>query len=147
MRLGAARDQKLMPTSIDPLPGENEIECGRCGAIFSIEFTRCPKCGVSLYEPDDSQDNQTRSFTPHPAGFSARMQDLWRRLTGKPHPAEELFNQSLQQAALTNDLLRKLGGDRAVLERLVAFERQRLPQSTRLVWLQNAVRRWEKDNE
>ena len=136
-----------MPTSLDPQPGENEIECARCGAIFSMDFTRCPQCGVSLYEPDEIQGKQPPSFTPHPAGLTARLQDFWRRLTGQPHPAEELFNQSLQQAALSNDLLRKLGGDRAALERLLDFERQRLPQATRLVWLQNAVRRWEQDNQ
>jgi len=134
-----------MPTSLDPLPGENEIECARCGAIFSIEFTRCPKCGVNLYEPDD--ERETKSFRPHPTGFSLKIGNFFRKLTGKPHPAEELFNQSLQQAALYNDLLHKVGGDRDAVERLIEFERQQLPNSTRVKWLQNAVRRWENDNQ
>ena len=136
-----------MPTSLDPQPGENEIECARCGAIFSMEFTRCPKCGVNLYEPEDSESHQAGAFQPHPSGLSAKVDALFRRLTGKPHPAEELFNQSLKQAGLVNDLLRKLGGDRAAVERLVDFERQSLPNSNRTVWLQNAIRHWEKDNQ
>jgi predicted nucleic acid-binding Zn-ribbon protein len=135
-----------MPTSLDPLPGENEIECARCGAIFSIEFTCCPKCGVNLYEPDNDE-YKTSSFKPHPAGISQKIGNFFRRLTGKPHPAEELFNQSLQQASLYNDLLHKVGGDRDTVDRLIEFERQRLPNSTRLKWLQNAVQRWEKDNQ
>lgn len=135
-----------MPTSLDPLPGENEIECARCGAIFSIEFTRCPKCGVNLYEPDD--DNREReAFRPHPSGLSIKIGNFFRQLVGKPHPAEELFNQSLKQAALHNDLLQKVGGDREAVERLIEFERQRLPNANRTTWLQNAIRRWEKDNQ
>jgi len=136
-----------MPTSLDPQPGENEIECARCGAIFPIDLTRCPNCGVNLYEPDESDDREKGAFKPHPAGLSLKIGNFFRRLAGKPHPAEELFNQSLQQAALYNDLLHKVGGDREVVERLIDFERQRLPQATRVKWLQNAVQRWEKDNQ
>jgi len=79
--------------------------------------------------------------------LSAKIGNFFRRLAGKPHPAEELFNQSLQQAALHNDLLHKVGGDRAAVERLVDFERQNLPKANRTIWLQNAIRRWEKDNQ
>ncbi len=136
-----------MPTSLDPQPGENEIECARCGAIFSIELARCPQCGVNLYEPDDDGGRKPRAFQPHPQGFSAKIGDFFRRLTGQPHPAEGLFNQSLQQAGLFNDLLRKTGGDRAAVERLIAFERQKLPNATRTTWLENAVKRWEGDNQ
>ena len=57
-----------MPTSLDPLPGENEIECARCGAVFFYELTRCPNCGVNLYEPDDGNEREKGSFKPHPAG-------------------------------------------------------------------------------
>jgi predicted nucleic acid-binding Zn-ribbon protein len=137
-----------MPTSLDPQPAANEIECARCGAIFFDELTRCPKCGVDLYEPgDDDDDRQTRSFRPHPAGLSARISAFFRKITGKPHPAEQLFDLSLQQAALHNDLLRKLGGDRQALERLIELERQQLPNANRLRWLQNAIRHWEQDNQ
>lgn len=135
-----------MPTSLDPLPGENEIECARCGAIFFHELTRCPKCGVNLYEPEDD-DRETESFKPHPTGLSVKIGNFFRRLAGKSHPADELFNQSLKQAALYNDLLRKVGGDRQVIERLIDFERQRLPKANRSTWLQNAIQRWEKDNQ
>jgi predicted nucleic acid-binding Zn-ribbon protein len=131
-----------------PVPGENEIECARCGAVFYYELLRCPNCGVYLYEPDDEDDQrETKPFKPHPAGLSARIGNFFRRLMGQPHPAEELFNQSLRQAALQNDLLKKVGGDRETAERLIEFERQRLPNATRLTWLQNAIQRWEKDND
>jgi hypothetical protein len=136
-----------MPTSLDPQPGENEIECARCGAIFFYELTHCPQCGVNLYEPEADDGPPTGAFKPHPAGFSAKLDTFYRWLTGKPHPSEELFNQSLQQAALHNDLLRKMGGDHAVVKRMIDFERQRLPHASRIIWLQNAVRRWEKDNQ
>ena len=136
-----------MPTSLDPQPGENEIECARCGAIFFYGLTRCPQCGVNLYEPDDDDEPQARTFKPHPAGVSAKIGAFFRRLTGKPHPAEQLFDMSLKQAALYNDLLLKLGGDRQAAERLIDFERRRLPDANRLRWLQNAIRRWEQDNQ
>jgi hypothetical protein len=136
-----------MPISLDPQPGENEIECANCGAIFFYELTRCPKCGVNLYEPDDGGERKTGSFKPHPAGLSAKIGNFFRQLAGKPHPAEELFNQSLKQAALHNDLLQKVGGDREAVEWLIEFERQRLPGASRVIWLQNAIRHWEKDNQ
>jgi hypothetical protein len=136
-----------MPTSLAPQLGENEVECARCGAIFSIELTRCPNCGINLYEPGDDEPRQPGGFKPHPQGFSARIGDYFRRLTGKPHPAEELFNQSLQQADLYNDLLRKTGGDRAAVERLIDFERQRHPKGPRVQCLERAVKRWEQDNQ
>ena len=136
-----------MPNSLDPQLGENEIECARCGAIFYYELTRCPKCGVNLYEPEDGDERKPGSFKPHPAGLSAKLGNFFRQLAGEPHPAEELFNQSLKQAALHNDLLHKVGGNREAVERLIEFERQRQPRSNRIKWLQNAIQRWEKDNQ
>ncbi len=62
-----------MPISIDPLPADDEIECGRCGAIIFHELTRCPKCGVNLYEPNDGFDQDRRKgsipVTPQYRGF------------------------------------------------------------------------------
>ena len=135
-----------MPTSLDRQPSDNELECAHCGAIFYYELTRCPQCGVNLYEPDEEAAPGTRIFKPHPAGILTKIKNFFRRLSGKPHPAQELFDQSLKQAALFNDLLRKVGGERQVAERLVEFERQRLPKANRRLWLQNAIRRWEQDN-
>ena len=135
-----------MPTSLDRQPSDNELECAHCGAIFYYELTRCPQCGVNLYEPDEQAAPGPRTFQPHPAGLGAKIQNFFRRLSGKPHPAQELFDQSLKQASLFNDLLRKVGGERQVAERLVEFERQRLPKANRSLWLQAAIRRWEQDN-
>jgi len=67
-------------------------------------------------------------------------------LTKKPYPADELFGAALNQAELFNNLLLKAGGDRPTAERMVEYERSLLPRANRLVWLQNAIRRWEKDN-
>ena len=49
-----------MPTSIDPQPAEDELECARCGAYFYYELTRCPNCGVNIYEPEDEEDDFDR---------------------------------------------------------------------------------------
>jgi hypothetical protein len=45
-----------MPISITPPPGEDELECAQCGAYFYYELTRCPNCGVNIYEPDPEDD-------------------------------------------------------------------------------------------
>jgi hypothetical protein len=47
-----------MPTSIDPQPGENEVECANCGAHFYMELTHCPNCGVSVFGEDDFWEEQ-----------------------------------------------------------------------------------------
>ncbi len=135
-----------MPANPLREPADNEIECARCGAIFFYELTRCPQCGVNLYEPEDDGDSGPKPFKPHPSGLSAKLSNLWRRMSGKAHPAEDLFNQSLVQAGLFNDLLRKVGGERQAVERLIEFERQRMPEANRTRWMQNAIRRWEQDN-
>jgi hypothetical protein len=65
----------------------------------------------------------------------------------EPHPAEELFTGAMREAVLFDDLLRKTGGDRSVVERLIDYERQGRPGATRLVCLQNAIQRWERENQ
>jgi hypothetical protein len=130
-----------MPTSIDPQPADNEIECGRCGAYLHYELTRCPSCGVNLYEPE-SDSGPGGSPPPREGWLGA----ILRRLTQKPYPADELFGAAINQADLFGDLLSRVGGDRAAAERLVEFERQKNPQSNRTVWIRNAIQRWEYDN-
>ena len=134
-----------MPTSIDPPPADDEIECARCGAYFYYELTRCPKCGVNVYEPDD-EESDSRPAESRSPGIAARLNDFFRRLTKKPYPTDELFGAAINQADLFNDLLRKVGGDRAAVERLIDFERLQSPQGNRLTWLGSAIRRWERDN-
>jgi hypothetical protein len=137
-----------MPTSIDPQPGENEFECARCGARVHHELTRCPNCGVNLYEPDDEENEKyDRQPTIYREGTISKIKDFIRRLLGRPSPVDELFGASLNQAVLFNDLLFKVGGDRATVERLIDFERRRAPQANRTIWLQNAIKRWERDNK
>jgi len=139
-----------MPTSIDPQPAENEFECARCGALVYYELTRCPNCGVNLYEPDDEPvdfDTQSNpSAKPYQPGIADKIGAFFRQITGKPYRADEVFGDALDQASLYNDLLLKVGGDRATVERLVDYESQRLPNATRKVWLENAIQRWEADN-
>lgn len=130
-----------MPTSFDPQPAENEIECGRCGAYFHDELTRCPNCGVNIYEPADER-KPSRAPVARENWFSA----LLRRITNKPHPADELFGAAINQAELFNNLLSKVGGDHPTAERLIAFEHQKNPQGTRVIWLSQAIQRWERDN-
>lgn len=69
-----------------------------------------------------------------------------RKLRGKPDVAEELFTGAMQGAVLFDDLLRKAGGDRSVVERLIEYEQAQKPEATRLTCLQNAIRRWEQEN-
>jgi hypothetical protein len=135
-----------MPFQLDPEPGENEIECGRCGAVIYAGLSRCPSCGVNLYEPDDTPEARRSAPEPARPGLLARLKDALQRLSGKPYAAEEVFGDSLNQAVLFNNLLGRVGGDRTVVERLVDLERRLNPQASRSVLLYNAIQRWERDN-
>ena len=42
-------------------------------------------------------------------------------------------------------LLRKAGGDEALVERLIAYERRRAPGASREEWIERAITRWERD--
>ncbi len=134
-----------MPTSITPEPAENEFECARCGAYFHYELTRCPNCGVNLYEPEDETD-EAQSPSPRRAGVFSKLKDAFHRVFNKPYAADEIFGDALDASILYNDLLQKVGGDRATVDRLIEFERARAPQSTRRAWIQSASQRWERDN-
>lgn len=139
-----------MPFSLDPLPGENEIECARCGAYFFYDLTRCPECGVNIYEPDEGVDEENRKDTDDQTrsrrNLLSRVKNIFRRFSNKPYSAEEIFGDALDQAMLYNDLLRKVSGDHAVAERLITFEQQQKPGGTRKIWLENAIEQWEHDN-
>jgi hypothetical protein len=78
--------------------------------------------------------------------LSLKLESLVRKLRREPHPAEDLFSGAMQEAILFDDLLRKVGGDRSVVERLIEYERQQKPRATRLTCLQNAIQRWEQEN-
>jgi len=133
-----------MPTSITPPPADNEIECANCGAYFYIELTRCPNCGVNIYEP--GEDREARPAFRPKSGFSNFIESILRWIRGEPDPVEELFTGAVREKALYDDLLRKVGGDRAVVDRLIAFERGEHPNVTRFACLQYAIRRWEREN-
>ena len=113
-----------MPVSIDPPPKDDEIECARCGTYFYYELTRCPECGVNIYEPDDEYIS-ARSKQPN--GLVSKIQNLFRRIFAKPYTAEEVFGNPLEKALLYDDLLRKVGGDEFVVERLIALEKEESP--------------------
>ena len=134
-----------MPTSITPEPGENEFECARCGAYFHYELTRCPNCGVNLYEPED-ETADAESPSPRKAGVFSKLKDVFHRVFNKPYSADEIFGDTLDASIVYDDLLQKVGGDRAAVDRLIEFERARAPQSTRQRWIQSASQRWERDN-
>ena len=136
-----------MPFSIDPIPGENEIECARCGAIIYDQLSRCPSCGVNLYEPEDEEMVDMRSRSAYTReNWSEKLAGWFRRVFRKPYSAEEVFGSALDQGYYYNDLLQKAGGDRQVVERLVEFERERNPNGTRISWLKDAIVRWQRDN-
>lgn len=139
-----------MPTSIDPPPAEDEIECANCGAYIYYGLSRCPNCGVNLYEPEDetgqNQPQPSRPKRSRQEGIFGRLDRFVRKLTKRPYPAVELFGAAINQAELFNNLLRKVGGERAAAERLIDFERKQFPDGNRLIWLEKAIQRWEKDN-
>jgi hypothetical protein len=134
-----------MPTSLIPPPAEDETECGNCGAYIYAGLLKCPKCGVYLVDPVDTEREERLKFKPK-SKLSLKIDSFLRKLRGEKHPAEELFTGALREAALFDDLLRKVGGDRSVVERLIEYERQQSPNATRLTCLQNAISRWEQEN-
>ena len=134
-----------MPTSLTPPPADDETECGNCGAYVYHGLLKCPNCGVYLADPADTEPEERPSFRPK-SKFSLAVESMLRKIRGKPHVAEELFTGALREAALFDDLLHKVGGDRSAVERLIAYERGQKPDATRLTCLQNAIRRWEQEN-
>jgi predicted nucleic acid-binding Zn-ribbon protein len=133
-----------MPTSIDPEPAENEFECAQCGAYFHYELTRCPNCGVNLYDPEDEEAEKETPNTQ--GGVLSNLKDVFHKLFNKPYSAEEIFGNALDASILYNDLLQKVGGDRARVDRLIEFEQMQAPKSTRRTWIQNAIQRLDRDN-
>jgi len=133
-----------MPTSTTPPPADDETECGNCGAYIYHGLLKCPNCGVYLVEPNETEEDRPK-FRPK-SKFSLAIESVIRKIRGETHPAEELFTGALREASLFDDLLRKVGGDRSVVERLIEYERQQIPLATRLVCLQNAISRWEREN-
>jgi len=134
-----------MPTSITPPPAEDETECGNCGAYVYSGLMKCPNCGVYLLDPVDTEPQERPAFRPK-SKFSLAVESLMRKLRREKHPAEELFTGAMREAILFDDLLRKVGGDRATVERLIDYERQQRPNAARLACLQSAIHRWEQEN-
>jgi hypothetical protein len=97
-----------------------------------------------LYEPEGQEEQRTK-FRPK-SKFSLAIESLKRKIRREPHPAEELFIGAMREKELFDDLLRKVGSDRSVVERLIEYERQQRPNATRLTCLQNAIGRWEQEN-
>ena len=133
-----------MPTSINPPPKEDEVECGNCGAYVYHDLLKCPNCGVYLVEPNEPEEERPQ-FQP-PSKLSLMIDNIKRKIRGEPHVAEELFTGAMRVASLFDDLLKKVGGDRLTVERLIEYEKQLSPRKTRLVHLQTAIRRWEREN-
>ena len=59
---------------------------------------------------------------------------------------QELFSPPVDEAALYQDLLRKVNYDRDTVERLLEFERRFTPEARRINLLHSAIQRWERDN-
>src|SRR5215207_4721695 len=119
-----------MPTSLTPPPADDEIECGNCGAYVYEGLMKCSNCGVYLVDPIDTEPEERPRFRPKNK-FSLAIESVMRKLRGEQHPAEELFTVALREAALFDDLLRKVGGDRSAVERLIEYERGQKPSTTR----------------
>lgn len=135
-----------MPTSLTPPPKDDETECGNCGAYIYHDLVKCPNCGVYLIDPFPHPDmNETPPPRPK-SRFALWIESVAGKLRGEPHIAEELFTGALREASLFDDLLRKVGGDRSAVERLIEYEKRQSPAATRLICLENAIQRWEREN-
>jgi len=134
-----------MPVSIIPPPRDDEVECGNCGAYIYHDLVKCPNCGVYLVNPIDTEEDDGSSVRPR-SKFALWVESIVRKLRREPQVAEELFTGALREASLFNDLLRKVGGDRSVVDRLIAYERGLHPNVTRLTCIQNAIQRWDREN-
>jgi hypothetical protein len=106
---------------------------------------KCPNCGVYLIDPVDTEPEGRPEFRPK-SKLTLKVESLWRKLRREKHPAEELFTGAMREAVLFDDLLRKVGGDRSVVERLIEFEKKQSPGARRVDCLQSAVARWEQEN-
>jgi hypothetical protein len=139
-----------LPTSIDPQPGENEFECANCGAYVHYELTRCPNCGINLYEPEDEDRSPDATSTSSPIRQTfnpfKQVSRLISSLLGHSKEAEEFESLLSKQATLFADLLRKVGGDYDVAGRLIDHEARLLPNASRTTWIQDAIQRWQRDN-
>ena len=135
-----------MPTSLTPPPKDDETECGNCGAYIYVGLVKCPNCGVYLVDPVNTEPEEPPKFRPKNK-LSLAVESVLRKLRREPHPAEELFTGAMREAILFDDLLRKVGGDRSTVERLIDYERRQRPHATRLTCLQNAIQRWEQENQ
>jgi len=135
-----------MPTSITPPPKDDETECGNCGAYIYHGLLKCSNCGAYLIDPFQLPEPEEPANVRPKSKFALWVESVMRKIRGEPHIAEELFTGALREAALFDDLLRKVGGDRSVVERLIEFERGQKPDATRLTCLQNAISRWEHEN-
>jgi hypothetical protein len=135
-----------MPTSLTPPPAEDETECGNCGAYVYEGLLKCPNCGVYLLDPVETEPEERPRVRPK-SKFALAMESLIRKLRREPHIAEELFTGAMREAILFDDLLRKVGGDRSVVERLIEHEHKNRPSATRLTCLQNAIQRWDRENQ
>ncbi|MEP6896816.1 MAG: hypothetical protein ABI986_14525 [Chloroflexota bacterium] len=133
-----------MPTSLTPPPKDDEVECGNCGEYIYHDLVRCPKCGVYLDEPNEPEEERPK-FRPK-SKFALWVESMMRKLRGEPHPAEDLFIGIVKQKDLFDDLVRKVGGDTSAAERLIEYEKQQNSGATRLLCLQNAIQRWEREN-
>ena len=98
-----------------------------------------------MVDPLDTEQEERPRFRPK-SKFALKVESIMRKIRGERHPAEEFFTGAVREAALFDDLLRKVGGDRSVVERLIQYERQQKPNTSRLTCLQKAIDRWENEN-
>lgn len=138
-----------MPFSLGQTADSNQIECPRCGEIFHFDVSRCPNCGLNLYEPNSDfepfEQPDKSSSRKNKTSIFSKLKLRWRQLTGQNYTAEEVFGASLDQAFLFNDLLQRVGGDHQTANRLVNYEEKQNPKFTRRQCIQAAIDRLEHD--
>jgi hypothetical protein len=95
-----------------------------CAAARVCYELAVPRCGVNLYGPDDEFDPGSRRNTSRPKTGTWINWLCAAPVIRQALPAEDVFGGASSQAGPYNDLLSKVGGDPAAVERLIDFERR-----------------------
>ena len=68
------------------------------------------------------------------------------KIYSKPRRRTGQARSSSGERELYAKLLRKAFGDQEQVERLIEVERQQNPNGSRVIWIKNAIARWERHN-
>jgi zinc-ribbon domain len=152
----------------------NSFVCPNCGADVPLKAKACPACG-SDRETGWSEAAQYMHLLPDRGDAETGRAKFWRKpliaaiallllvaflaaqgltwgwlvilvaVVGGGIGDAVRHRPSGLERQLYRQLLQRARGDRKLADRLIAYEKNRHPTSTRLQWLQNAIYQWDRD--